>query len=164
MDFDLQGALATRDLLALYADLLDELKSRDEIRSTNNPVADYAEFLVAKALALKLAGKSTAGYDAVDAARQKYEIKARRLTGHNKSRQLSAFRGLDEKKFDYLAGVIFNSDFTVRRACLIPHSSVKELATYKGHVNAWVLHLRESVWEVEGVEDLTKKLEHAQSM
>ena len=83
-------------------------------------MADYAEGLCKLALNLTLADKCTTGYDGTDPTGKKIEIKARRLTKHNGSRQLSAIRGIDKQHFDYLAGVLFNADFTVLMGCLIP--------------------------------------------
>ncbi|HZH32379.1 MAG TPA: hypothetical protein VEY11_16560 [Pyrinomonadaceae bacterium] len=148
-------SLKTHQLLVLFSGVLDELRRRETIRSTNNPVADYAESLVSRALSLTLAPKSSTGYDAIDALGQRYEIKGRRPTRQNSSRQLSAIRGLEAKHFSFLAGVLFNGDFSVHRACLIPYEAVKQLAIYRPHVNAWILHLRDSVWSVPGVQDIT---------
>ncbi len=142
-------------LLALYVDVLAQLRQRAIIRSTNNPVADYAEYLVAQALGVQLAAKSTTGYDAIGSDGERYEVKARRLTASNLSRQLSAIRGLPERHFDYLAGVLFAEDFTVARACLVPISVVEQEATYRSHVNAWILHLRDSLWARGDVRDIT---------
>jgi hypothetical protein len=150
------------ELLRLFSDVLEELRERKIIRSSNNPVADLAEILVSHALGLKLMTKSTKGHDAVDHKGQKYEIKARRPTKHNKSRQLSVLRGLNEKKFNYLAGIIFKDDFSVHRSCLIPHDIVLELADYRQYVNGWILHLRDSVWDEPGVIDITDKVFKAQ--
>ena len=148
-------SLRTHELLALFSGVLDELRRRETIRSTNNPVADYAESLVSRALSLTLATKSSTGYDAVDVLGQRYEIKGRRPTRQNPSRQLSAIRRLEAKHFSFLAGVLFKEDFSVHRACLIPYETVEQLAVYRPHVNAWILHLRDSVWSVQGVQDIT---------
>jgi hypothetical protein len=150
--------LRTHELLALFSEVLDELRRRETIRSTNNPVADYAESLVSRALSLALAPKSSTGYDAVDALGRRYEIKGRRPTKQNPSRQLSAIRGLKAKHFSFLAGVLFAEDFSVHRACLIPYETVKQLAVYREHVNAWILHLRDSVWSAPGVQDITEPI------
>jgi hypothetical protein len=40
--------LSTRELLSLFARILEELRRRKVVRSSNNPVADYTEWLVAK--------------------------------------------------------------------------------------------------------------------
>ena len=79
-----------QSLLKAYAQILRELRRRNLIRSTNNPVADIAETLVALALKLKLVEGSTTGHDAINPADGlRYEIKGRRITSENKSRQLS---------------------------------------------------------------------------
>src|SRR5262249_37444988 len=80
--------LTSAELLALFDGVLVELRARDLVRSSNNPVADYAESLVARALGLRLETKSTTGYDAIGQDGLKYEIKGRRPTPANKSRQL----------------------------------------------------------------------------
>src|SRR5580704_11200165 len=134
-------------LLRAYSEILKELRKRSLIRSTNNPVADIAETLVALALKLNLVEGSTAGYDAIDIHGTRYEIKGRRLTSENKSRQLSFIRGLDKNHFDFLAGILFDEDFRILKACLVPRSTVQKLAKYVKHVNGWRLILSDGVWQ-----------------
>lgn len=67
--------LGDRQLIVLWADVMAELNVRGLIRSANNPVADYAERVVAERLGLTLAGQSAPGYDATDAAGLRYQIK-----------------------------------------------------------------------------------------
>ena len=154
--------LPTREIFSVFVGVLDELRSRKIIRSTNNPLADLAEVLCEKALSLQRAPKSTKGYDATDDAHRRYEVKARRLTAHNASRQLSALRALDEQHFTFLAGVLFREDFSVMHGCLVPYKQVLKHATYREHTNAWIFHLQDSVWELPGVIDITKKLQKAE--
>ena len=152
----------TRELFKLYVATLSELRDRGVTRSTNNPIADYAELLFESALCFHRTPKSTKGHDATDRAGLKYEIKGRRLTAHNTSRQLSALRGLDKKHFDFLGGVLFRADFSVLRACLIPHDQVLAHATYRSHTNSWIFHLRDSTWGLPGVIDVTAQLQAAE--
>lgn len=154
--------LSTRQLFSLFVGVLHELRSREIIRSTNNPIADYAELLCEKALSLQRAPKSTKGFDATDRSARKYEIKGRRVTGHNSSRQLSALRALNEEHFTFLAGVLFREDFSVLRGCLVPHKQVLDHSTYREHTNAWIFHLNDSVWELPGVIDITAELQGAE--
>jgi hypothetical protein len=154
--------LTTRQLLASYIAALSELKERGVTRSTNNPAADYAELLFTSALGLTLTAKSTKGHDATDTAGLKYEIKGRRITAHNGSCQLGALRGLDASPFDFLCGVLFNEDFSVMRACVIPHHVVVEQAKYLSHTNSWRFILRPSVWSHAEVVDVTSKLQLAE--
>lgn len=146
-------------LLRAYSEILRELRRRNLIRSTNNPVADVAETLVSLALKLELVESSTAGHDAIshrDGLR--YEIKGRRITSENKSRQLSFIRGLDKDHFDFLVGVLFGEDFQILKACIIPRSTVQKLAKYVKHVNGWRLILTDSVWNEAGVKDMSEAL------
>jgi hypothetical protein len=72
-------------------------------------------------------GNSAASYGARDATTgERYQIKARLLSALTGSRQLSALRNLSNDPFDVLAGVSFNSDFTILRAALIPIALVKD--------------------------------------
>ena len=92
--------LDKQTLLRLYSELMEELRSRELIRSSNNPVADYAEKVAVGRLRLIRASKEERGYDALDKQKRRYQIKGRRITRHNKSRQLGVIRNLDEKLFD----------------------------------------------------------------
>jgi len=127
--------ITTSKLLGLYASVVNELRRRRVVRSANNPVADYAESLAIKALGLKLAPKSAPGYDATDTRGERYEIKGRRLTAHNKPTHFSAIRGLDKEHLTYLIGVLLGEDFSVLRAALVPVDVVKEQARYRKHIN-----------------------------
>lgn len=159
MNVDDLKKLSVLELLRLYSSLLDELADRGIIRSTNNPVADFAEYLVINALNLERAAKSTKGYDAVDTQGRKYEIKGRRNTRTNKSRMLSAIRDCESGHFQFLAGVVFREDFSFHKACLIPHEIVLRESVYRQHVNAHILDLRDSLWSCVGVIDITDRIQ-----
>jgi hypothetical protein len=148
-------------LLRLFAETLEELRRRDLVRSSNNPVADYAEKIAGHALGLRLIGKSGAGHDGEDLAGNRYQVKGRRVTPHNESRQLSYMRNLDTKPFDYLVGIIFDAEFRVHRACVAPFDVVQSLAAFSKHVNAHRLVLRDEFWDQPGVRDVTTELAEA---
>jgi len=155
-------------LLQLYVGVLDRLRELTIVRSANNPVSDYAELLVARALGLDLAPQSVAGFDATASDGTRYQVKGRRPTLQNPSRQLSAIRGLGTPEaapvrppFDYLVGVLFDPDFTVHRAAQIPVTVVRAKASWTPHVNGWRFILRDSVWSLPGVIDLTEPVRTA---
>jgi len=104
--------LSPRQLLKLYADIEVQLRNLKLITSANNPTGDLAEIIFCSALGWERANKSEAHFDAAGKENGKlYQIKARRIIGDsrlNSSRQLSALRGLGEKHFDFLAGLLFN--------------------------------------------------------
>lgn len=151
--------VSTRDLVRRYGEILDELKRRAVIRTLNSPVGDYSEYLFAKAFGWELQANSTSGYDATDKEGIRYQVKWRRVHSATKgSRQLSAFRGLRDGKFDVLAGVLFNKQFGVERAALVPHALVLSRSSYIQHVNGWRFSLEDLIWDIPGVRDVTAQL------
>lgn len=130
-----------KELLKLQASITNELKGREVVRTKNNILGDYTEWLVGKALGLELQTNSKAGYDGLTENGIRVQIKGRRITTESKSRQLSAIRKLDRNDFDVLAVVIFGEDFEIIDAVLIPHKVVGEYASYSEHVNAHILIL-----------------------
>jgi hypothetical protein len=134
--------LNPKQLLQLQADATNELRRREIVRTQNNPLGDYTEWLVAKSLNLDLSNNSKAGYDAIDSNGVKIQIKGRRITPKNKSTQLSAIRNLQEKDFDELIAVIYDEHFNINEAVSIPHAVVAEHATYRKHVNAHILFIK----------------------
>ena len=141
-------SLKDRELLQLYGRLMEELRQRKLIRSSNNPVSDYAEKLVCEKLKLSIQGKSSKGFDAIDEGTgTKYQIKARRLTRHNMSRQLGVIRNLDQKLFDYLIAVIFDESFNPIEIWRIPRETIPKYARYSEHQNGHILVLTGKVLE-----------------
>ena len=61
-------------------------------------------------------------------------------------------------RFDFLSGLLFNEDFTVMRAALIPHAAALKRSTYVEHTNSHRFLLRDNVWEARGVREVTKEL------
>ena len=147
-----------RQLLGAYCTLMAELKGRGVVRSANNPVADYSETLVSRALDLTLEPQSRSGYDAVGADGTRYQIKGRRLTAHNTSTQLSAIRNLAQRPFDTLAAVVYSQDLSVLYGALIPIEVVAEQGRYSAHSNSHIFMFRRNVLEDARVTDITATL------
>lgn len=145
-------------LLALHARVADELRARGVTRTSNNPTGDLAEYLFCKAFGWKQADNSQANVDAVGADNSRYQIKGRRVTRYNKSRQLSAIRDLAGAHFDFLAGVIFSEDYSVLRAAIIPYSVAVERASFVERTNSHKFFLRDDVWDAPNVRDVTAEL------
>ena len=150
--------LDDKQLLGAYCSLMVELKDRGVVRSSNNPVADYTETLVSRALGLSLESQSQAGYDARGADGTRYQIKGRRLTSHNKSTQLSALRNLANRPFDTLAAVAYSQDLSVLYGALIPIEVVTELSRFSTHSNSHIFMFRRNVLEDARVTDITAAL------
>lgn len=155
--------LTTLELLQLHSEITDKLLESTVIRSANNPVADYAEFIASKGLELNLEPLSQTGYDAIDTVGCKYEIKGRKRTNKNLG-QFSVFRGLNDKKFDYFVGILFDKKFKVEKAWKVPHNIVFEIAKYNEHVNGWRLTVNQLMLERPDVEDITELIQNTQKV
>ena len=155
------GQASVNELLQIYCDVMDELRLRGILRSSNNPVADYSELLFCKAFGWTRKGASALGFDAVCDANMRYQIKGRRLTPHNTSRQLSFIRNLHDRQFDLLAGILFHNGFEIKKAALVPHAVIQLRARYSKHANAWLFDLKDEVWKETGVVDVTDELVRA---
>ena len=162
-DRDALRAGDTQGLLALYGRILEELFERKVVRSTNNPVADYAEYLTARAFGLTLVANANIGFDAIGEDDVRYQVKSRRLTLRNKSRQLGFLRGLgvSDDPFDCLVAILFEPDFRIRRAALVPVAVVRDRAVRVEYVNAWRFMLTDNVWSIDGVRDVTEAIRAA---
>lgn len=150
--------LTVPKLLSCYGAILEELRHRGIVRSSNNPLSDYAEGLFCATFSWKQEGNSSAGYDAIDADGVRYQIKARRLRDHKTSRQMSAIRSLPETPFDFLAGLLVNQEFDIIRAAIVPVAVVQAKAKYVGHTNSWRFLLRDDVWSEPSVRDVTAEV------
>lgn len=151
--------LSTLELLRAYGAVIDELRSRNIVRSSNSPISDYAEELFCRTFRWTRENNSAAGFDAMDATGVRFQIKARRITNSPGFRQLRAIRNLAVDPFDHLATVLFEADFLVHRAALIPIALVKARVRRSAHTNSDVFHLRDDIWSQPGVIDVTAQLQ-----
>ena len=62
------------------------------------------------------------------------------------------------KLFDYLAGVVFDENYDLMFAMLIPHQKVMKNALKIEHTNSFRIYLRPDWLTQDGVSDLTSKL------
>ena len=137
MDFLPQlAALDTPDLLALSRAVLRELRLREVIRSGNAPAGDYAEMLVHRLTGGALAESSQKSWDVLTPTGERLQVKARVVTDPNSpgQRQLSVFRSWD---FDAAVVVLFDDDFAVWRASLLPVDVVETAGKWNKHVSGW---------------------------
>ena len=130
------------ELMNMYAGILAELNRRGVVRTYNSPVGDYAEWLVAEKLNLRLEPNAKKGYDAYDkASGARFQIKSRWERGapSPQSRELNVIRNFDDGQFDYLIAIIFDKYFSVKEAYMIPHGAIRRYARYNRHQNGHIL-------------------------
>jgi hypothetical protein len=69
---------------------------------------------------------------------------------------------LPDRPFDHLAAVLLDGKFRVLRGAILPYEVVQQRAAYVDSVKAWRFMLRDSVWELPGVVDVTAELRSAE--
>jgi hypothetical protein len=130
------GDLGVGELLALSRRILAELRRRGVIRSGNAPAGDYAELLVQRATSGELAPNSQKSWDVVARDGERLQVKARVVTDPrvHGERQLSVFRSWD---FDAAVVVLFDDEFHVWRAALLPVETLQAAAHFVQHVSGY---------------------------
>ena len=151
--------LTELDLMGLYSGLLDTLKSKQVIRTYNSPVGDYAEWLVAQKMNLKLETNSQKGYDAKSEDGIRYQVKSRWEKNGKPQRQLNVIRNLEQNDFDMLIAVIFDDDFSVKLACSVPKEVIKDYAHFSSHQNGYLLSISGKLLSDGRVSDIRHTLE-----
>ncbi|EJM9696711.1 hypothetical protein NPC13_004357, partial [Escherichia coli] len=111
-----------------------------------------------KALGMTLLSNSSAGADAIDTDGKKVQIKARRVTSDNPSRQLSALRNYEAVDFDYLIAVIFDETYNILDAYKIPHEVIRDYARHSDHVNAHIVNLKGAILTDPRVSSIKEEL------
>ena len=87
-----------------------------------------------------------------------YEIKARRVTPTNKSRQLSAIRDIEGEHFNFLIAVVYNKNFEVILALKIPRAVVVAKSSFVKSTNSFKLMADDRLQNEPGVEDIAPLL------
>ena len=151
-------SLTPVNLLRTHTSIVEELKRRDIVRTSNNPIAGYTEWLVSSKLGLHLEGNSKSGYDATGRDGSRYEIKGRRITSKNSSTQLSVIRNLAKAQFDFLIGVLFDEHYSVVYAAKIPRGLVIKHSKFNRYQNGHIIFLRENILKLPGVIDIRSRL------
>ncbi len=130
--------LSVRELLALWASTLRELRDRGVVRTFNNPIADIAEELVALHYGGERGSFSQKTWD-VRAGNEYLQVKALRDTGNRTRRNLSPIRSDDG--YTAVVVVIFTEDLRVAEALRIPREVVNEMFERGSHVNGRIVRL-----------------------
>ena len=135
-EVDVLFATLTEDELAkAWARCMRAMRNRDLTRTANTPVGDYAERIACDRLSLKRMGFSEKSVDAIGPDGARYQIKGRRITPENRSRQVSAIRNIRSEPFDVLLVLFFDEDLNLTEMWSVPCEVVEE-APYVEHTNS----------------------------
>lgn len=144
------------ELLRTHNEIIAELRCRGVVKTKNNPIGDYTEWLVCNRLGLEMQGNSQSAFDAIDQQGNRYQIKGRCSSAN--SVQFSSIRNLKQNGFDFVIAVIFDEEFAIRLAVKISHEAVPKFARFQAHTNGHNLILTREAVERDGVEDITHSL------
>ena len=140
------------ELLQTHGKIIEELRHRGVVRTRNNPIGDYTEWLVCDRLGLQVQGNSESAFDAIGIDGIRYQIKGRRE--EKASVQFSTIRNYDEHGFDYVIAVAFNQDYSIRFAVKIPYEVFPTVARFQSHVRGHNLILTDDSSKQNGIEDI----------
>jgi hypothetical protein len=147
---------STRDLFVLLSSTMRELKDRGLVRTANNPVADLAELLFCDAMRWRRGHQQSKDIDAVMEDGGLVQIKARRVTRGKHSRS-GIIR--DRKGWDWVALAIFNEDFSLQRAVLVPRAITLRHLKWSDRQKGWYISLSSrGFWSETGLIDVTPRL------
>lgn len=153
-------ALRTREILRLYAALLEELIARKVVRTRNAPAGDLAETLVAVAYRGTLAPNSEKSWDVLAPDGRRLQVKSRLIGVHSGGSQtFSFFRSWD---FDARVFVLFeSSSYEVTRAVEVPVEGIRARAKEVPWVRGFRIRLLEKFIGVADVIDVSTQLRDA---
>ncbi len=120
-------------MVALYGEVMGELRDRGVVRSGNNPIADMAETVVADHFGVEPEPPNQKSFDVRTKDGKRIQVKALRRTKATR-KNLSAIRSLD---FDSVAVVIFEIDMRLVEVVMVPRSAVED---HMGWSNTWQAH------------------------
>ena len=147
--------LTDAELFRAFGAVMEEFRRRNLTRSSNNPVADYAELLVARHFGVDPVAGVQLGYDVLTPEGVRIQVKARRRSPRSHPSHYGWMHNLEEHEFDALAAVLFDADFSVIEADLITWDAIKTLARYNERVGAHRIPLiRPAMREQPGFEPL----------
>ena len=153
--------MADRQLLALSAACVAELRERGVVRTGNAPLGDYAEWLAAKAFSGELAPNSERSFDLTTPAGVRIQVKSRRVSTPPNPGQLqtSPFRswGFDQA----LLMLVDEKTYEIRRASLLPREVVEAMSRYVAHINGSNAYMTEDLMGHDEAIDVTGLLRAA---
>ena len=133
-------------LLQLCAGIGTELRRRNIVR-TENITGDVAEYLFCRALSLTPMPTRHSSTLSTETANAISDQGATRHSAQSVARTGRNPRHVRTALFDYLAGLLFNEDFTIRRAAIDSHAVVMDRGTHVKRSNSHKFLLLDDIWD-----------------
>lgn len=136
------SSMTIAELLRLWAGTMTELRTRDVVRTANNPVGDIAEAIVHEHYGGTRGSFSQKGWDVQDLNGRRIQVKGMRKTGQRGRRNLSAIRDSD---YDLVVIVVFDRDFILTTALEVPREVVENLFAIRPYVNGRIITVTDAL-------------------
>lgn len=149
--------LSDLQLLRRWFEVITELQERGMVWSGKSPIADYAEYLVARHYGVEPIRGTNPGYDLVTKDGRKVQVKARRYAEGSKPGHFGEFSKFGEGRFDDLVVVLFEDDLRVRAAYRVSYEWAAERVKPRGEYH------RLSLKSVLDIADELERLDLGQS-
>jgi len=108
-----------RQLISDYLAALEKLRPYG-IES----LCDYAEYAFERALGGKRVARGLKGHDVVVPRLGRVQVKERRLPADGRIEERLHLLNVTKSSCDHVGAIIFNNDYTVKKATLVPHPQV----------------------------------------
>lgn len=144
------------ELMQMYQYSLIEMERRTVIKKHNNIINDYTFWLVSSRMEMELT--YTKGYDAQRSNGQKVKIISFRNNVNTKSGLIGIIHDRELIFFDELLVVIYNFDFIVDLALLIPKKIIQETKVFNRNLNGYTLRISNTLTKTPGILDVSKLL------
>lgn len=151
--------LSNNQLIAMYSDILTELKNRQVIRS-KNLLGDLGEYLAIDKFNntpgrpnLQAAPTGTQNIDAISRNGERYSIKSTtgNLTGVFYGLEPKGSEIKDSQKFEYVLIVIFNDNFVLEKILQLNWESFINCKRWHKTMNAWNLSITKDLITISEV-------------
>jgi hypothetical protein len=149
--------MSVRDLLATHEAVLETLRSRGVVRTSDEPAVQYAKWLAHQAFGGTIEADTTKAHDLVTAEGRRMRVAGLVIRSTDAGeRQLPQFRGAD---FDEVLVALFDPSYDLLRASVLTTEQVMRLARWQPHINGRVLIARDAVLDLGT--DVKRKLRNA---
>jgi len=147
------------DLFALHSSIMSELRRRELVRTANNAVADLGELLFCTGLGWQRQDKQGKDIDAVTQNNERVQIKSRRMTRDKDASRSGTIR--DKNGWDLVALAMFNPDFSLKRAVIIPRDIALQHLRWSNRQQGWYISLTKTFWSEPDLIDVSDTLRTA---
>jgi hypothetical protein len=132
-------ALSTREVLALWAAIMRELRRRDVVRTANNPIGDIAEAVVAEHYKGRRESFNNSGWDVTAPNGDRLEVKGIRLAEARTRSNLSPIPATST--YTHVVIVVFDADLRVTEALRAPRAAIERLYAPRAKDRARIIRL-----------------------